>query len=357
MNIKKVAIIGTQGVPANYGGFESLVENIIGENCPADVLYTVFCSSSDMYSRQPSYKGAALKYVPLHANGIHSIPYDMLSMCRAMRGFDVILVLGVSGCMFLPVLRMFTSAKIIVNIDGLEHKRDKWGKTARWILRNSEAMAVRYADVIVADNKGIQDYVRQTYDKPSELIAYGGDHVRRHIPAEKTEAILEKYRLKKGRYAITVCRIEPENNSHIILDAYSRIDSPLVFIGNWNHSEWSKSLRSKYSAYGNMQLLDAIYDLDILYALRSSAGVYLHGHSAGGTNPSLVEAMHFGMPIIAYDVVYNRETTENKAYYFRSADDLVSLLGRTDLQGSDMKEIAQSRYTWRHISRQYSDLY
>lgn len=357
MNIKKVAIIGTQGVPANYGGFESLVENIIGDNCPADVRYTVFCSSSDMYSRQPSYKGAALKYVPLHANGIHSIPYDMLSMCRVMRGFDVILVLGVSGCLFLPVLRMFTSAKIIVNIDGLEHKRDKWGNAARWILRNSEAMAVRYADVIVADNKGIQDYVRQTYDRPSELIAYGGDHVHRHLSAEKTEAILERYRLKKRRYAITVCRIEPENNSHIILEAYSRINAPLVFIGNWNHSEWSRSLRSKYSVYSNLHLLDAIYDLDILYALRSSAGVYLHGHSAGGTNPSLVEAMHFGMPIIAYDVVYNRETTENKAYYFRSADDLVSLLGRTDLQGSDMKEIAQSRYTWRHISRQYSDLY
>ncbi len=357
MKIKKVAIIGTQGVPASYGGFESLVENIIGENCPADVDYTVFCSSSDMHSRQPSYKGAALKYVPLHANGIHSIPYDMLSMCRALRGYDVILVLGVSGCLFLPMLRLLTGSKIVVNIDGLEHKRDKWGKMARWILKTSEAMAVKYADVVVADNKGIQDYVSETYGKQSELIAYGGDHVHRHVPQAKKDEVLERYGLKQHEYAITVCRIEPENNSHIILEAYSGTDKKLVFIGNWNHSEWSKKLREKYSCHKNIMLLDAIYDLDILYVLRSSAGIYLHGHSAGGTNPSLVEAMHFGMPIIAFDVVYNRETTENKAYYFKTASDLIPLSGRNDLDGEQMREIAQRRYTWAHISRQYCNLY
>ncbi len=357
MKIKKVAIIGTQGVPASYGGFESLVENIIGENCPADVSYTVFCSSSDMPERKKSYKGAALKYIPLHANGIHSIPYDMLSMCRALRGYDVILILGVSGCMFLPVLRLLTRSRIIVNIDGLEHKRDKWGRLARWVLKTSEAMAVRYADVIVADNKGIQDYVSETYGKASELIAYGGDHVHRCISTQKKDEILGKYGLRQNDYAITVCRIEPENNSHVILEAYSGTDRKLVFIGNWNHSEWSKNLRERYSGYGNIMLLDAIYDLDILYVLRSSAGIYLHGHSAGGTNPSLVEAMHFGIPIIAYDVVYNRETTENKAYYFKTATDLIPIAGRDDLDGHHMREIAQRRYTWAHISHQYCDLY
>ena len=92
--MKQVAIIGTQGVPARYGGFESLVENIIGENCPADIHYTVFCSSKDLSSRDSSYKGCSLKYIPLHANGSQSIPYDIISLCKAIRGYDVVLVLG-----------------------------------------------------------------------------------------------------------------------------------------------------------------------------------------------------------------------------------------------------------------------
>lgn len=353
----KVAILGTQGVPANYGGFESLVENIIGENCPEDVEYTVFCSSKDMPERLTEYKGAKLRYTPLHANGSSSIPYDIISMCKALRGYDVLLVLGVSGCLFMPVLRLLTRSRIIVNIDGLEHRRAKWGRLARTILRSSESMAVRFADVTVTDNKGIQDYVTATYGKPSELIAYGGDHVSRDLSPEFMESILSKYGLKAGEYGISVCRIEPENNSDIILEAFARTGRRLVFIGNWNHSEWARELRRRYASKPNILMLDAIYDLDILYTLRSNAGIYIHGHSAGGTNPSLVEAMHFGMPIIAFDVVYNRETTEGAAYYFSNADELERQSLRTDLDGARMKEIAQRRYTWRHISRQYCSLY
>lgn len=353
----KVAVIGSQGVPASYGGFESLVENLLGENCPKDVRYTVFCSAKDMNAGLKSYKGAELKYVNLHADGMQSIPYDMISMCKVFRGYDVILILGVSGCMFLPFLRMATKARIIVNIDGLEHRRDKWGKAARWVLRTSEAMAVRYADTVVADNKGIQNYVRETYGKPSELIAYGGDHAKRTVDTAKMTSILSEYGLRPNEYAITVCRVEPENNSHVILEAFSRSQRPLVFVGNWEHSEYSKALRQKYGSFPNIHILDAIYDLDILYTLRSNAGIYMHGHSAGGTNPSLVEAMHFGIPVVAYDVVYNRETTEGKAYYFKDTESLRHLIERDDLDGSAMSEIANRRYTWKHISDQYCRLY
>lgn len=353
----KVAIIGIQGVPANYGGFESLVENLLGDNCPADIHYTVFCSSADFKQRPAKYKGADLRYVPIHANGIYSIPYDIVSMCRSLTGFDVILILGISGCMFMPVLRKMTKAKIIVNIDGLEHKRDKWGRVARWVLRNSEAMAVRYADVIVADNKGIKDYVKETYGQDSVLIAYGGDHVKREVSERRTNEILGKYGLKKGKYAMTVCRIEPENNCHITLAAFTNAKLPLTFIGNWRHSEWAMSLRKKFEGYANIQMIDAIYDLDILFALRANAGLYIHGHSAGGTNPSLVEAMHFGIPIAAWDVVYNRETTEGKAYYFRCPEELIGLTNRQDLDGSRMLEIARRRYTWKVIAEQYCKLF
>lgn len=353
----KVAVVGTQGVPASYGGFESLVENLMGENCPADVEYTVFCSSKDLNPVHSDYRGAELKYIPLHANGMQSIPYDVWSLCRCLRGYDVVLVLGVSGCMFLPVFRILNHRKLVVNIDGLEHRRAKWGKLARWVLKTSEALAVKYADIIIADNKGIQDYVRETYGRDSALIAYGGDHAQRVLSDDFVNKTLSQYGLSKREYAITVCRIEPENNSHLILEAFSRTDKSLVFVGNWDHSEYSRGLKSKYSKFRNIRILDAIYDLDVLYALRSNAGIYMHGHSAGGTNPSLVEAMFFGVPIFAFDVVYNRETTGNKAYYFRTAEDIEKLLSIENPDGRMMREFAEENYTWRRVAAQYVSLY
>ena len=355
--MKKIAIIGIQGVPANYGGFESLVENIIGDDRSADICYTVFCSSKDVKELMTSYKGACLKYVPFHANGLQSVPYDIVSMMRAIRGYDTVLVLGVSGCIFLPVFRLLSRSKLVVNIDGLEHRRDKWGKIARAFLKYSEMVAVKYADVVIADNKGIQDYVKEEYDRESELIAYGGDHVIRNLSPGFEQKVLEKYSLHSGDYAITVCRIEPENNCHKTLDAFSRTDKKLMFIGNWSRGDYGRNLKEKYSKFPNIVIQDPIYDIDILYALRKNAVMYIHGHSAGGTNPSLVEAMFFGCPILCYDVVYNRASTQGKAYYWENVDELVDLLNRTDLCGDVMRSIAQKEYTWKAIASQYEALY
>ena len=220
--MKKIAIIGTVGVPACYGGFETLVENIIGDNASDDIEYTVFCSSKSYKEQKQEYKGAKLEFINLNANGAQSTLYDIVSMMKTGNKYDVALVLGVSGCIFLPIFRLWFRNKLIVNIDGLEHRRDKWGKFAKWFLRKSEAMAVRYADVIVTDNKGIQDYVSEVYNKESALIAYGGDHVEREIPGDVQDKVLREYGVEKGKYAISVCRIEPENNCHVILQAFSK---------------------------------------------------------------------------------------------------------------------------------------
>lgn len=356
--MKQVAIIGIQGVPARYGGFESLVENIIGENCSPDIQYTVFCSAKDMPERMATYKGCRLKYIPLHANGIQSIPYDIIAMIRTICGYDTILVLGTSGCIFLPALKLLSRKKIIVNIDGLEHRRDKWGKMTRRFLRLSEATACKFADTIIADNKGIQDYVRDTYHKEAELIAYGGNHVLQDISQEKQTNTLELYGLTKGGYAISICRIEPENNCHIILEAFSKIDKRLVFIGNWQHSSYAKRLKEEYGNRHNICLLESIYDIGTLYTLRSNAGIYIHGHSAGGTNPSLVEAMFFDCPILCYDVIYNRATTNNLAYYFSNSSDLINMLTRcTTSRNPLLTKFAKENYTWKHIATQYETLY
>lgn len=355
--MKKVAIIGTVGVPASYGGFETLVENMIGKNASEDVEYLVYCSGKSYKERLVSYKGAKLDYISLKANGFQSTPYDIISMIKTTNKFDVALVLGVSGCIFLPIFRLWFKKRLIVNIDGLEHRRGKWGKFAKWFLLKSEAMAVKYADVIIADNKGIQDYVTETYHKDSVMIAYGGDHVEREVSEEKQQEILRKYGVKSDDYAISVCRIEPENNCHVILEAFSKTNKNLIYIGNWERSEYGRELKEKYSKCPNINVHSPEYDLDTLYVLRSNAKEYIHGHSAGGTNPSLVEAMFFGKPILAFDVVYNRATTCEKAYYFRNTKELVSLLSHDDLDGTAMHEIAQEQYTWKKIASQYEALY
>ena len=361
MSKMRVAIIGTVGVPASYGGFETLVENIIGENASEGIEYTVFCSGKTYRERRASYKGARLKYVNLKANGAQSTLYDIVSMLRTGNEYDVALVLGVSGCLFLPAFRRFFRNRLIVNIDGLEHQREKWGRFAKWFLRKSEAMAVRYADVVIADNKGIQDYVAETYHRDSALIAYGGDHVKRDVAFEKQTEVLAQYGVAQNDYAVSVCRIEPENNCHIILEAFARTGKRLVYIGNWERSEYGRVLRKKYAGCPNIAMHSPEYDLDTLYVLRSQAAFYIHGHSAGGTNPSLVEAMFFGRPILAYDCIYNRETTEGMAHYFDSAEDLALLLGDTErdfgANAAAMAEIADRRYRWEVVARQYEALY
>jgi glycosyltransferase involved in cell wall biosynthesis len=158
-----------------------------------------------------------------------------------------------------------------------------------------------------------------------------------------------------------VCRIEPENNIHVILEALSKTQMPLIMVGNWNNSSYGIELREKYSGFQNLSLLDPIYDSQKLNVLRSNCEVYIHGHSAGGTNPSLVEAMYLKLPILAFDVSYNRETTENKCLYFSCESELKncieSLTPEINLKVADqMKEIANRRYTWNQVAKKYNQL-
>ena len=356
----KISIIGTVGVPANYGGFETLVENIITNVSSKKLTYTVYCSSKAYTERSDVYKGAVLQYISLDANGYQSILYDIYSLIKATKHSDSILILGVSGCCFLPIYRLFSKKRLIINIDGLEHRREKWGKLTRRFLKFSEQMAIKYGNVIISDNKGIQDYVNNEYGVSSELIAYGGDHVLCSITKEKENEILDKYSLRKEEYSFTVCRIEPENNVHIVLEAFAHSKRNLLIVGNWEKNEYGIHLLHQYKNYTNIKMLSPIYDISILNILRSNCSFYIHGHSAGGTNPSLVEAMFFGKPIIAFDVIYNRETTENKADYFSSVEELERLLSQNRdyyCNSRSMYEIANRKYRWKIIAEQYEALY
>ena len=357
----RISVIGTVGVPACYGGFESLVDNLL-DFTPANVEYTVFCSAKKYENRLESYKGAKLVYLEKDANGIESILYDFEGMKRSLDS-DIMLILGVSGCMFLPYIRRRFRGKIITNIDGLEWRRDKWKWYAKHLLKFSEKMAVRHSDIVIGDNKGITDYIKSEYskivqNKSVELIAYGGDQVSR----VQDNSLFESYPFCREPYAVTVCRIEPENNVHVILEAFSKMpDETLVFVGNWEKSEYGRSLKEKFSACKNILLLDPIYEPHTVNWLRSNAHVYIHGHSAGGTNPSLVEAMNLSLPILAFDCVYNRATTEEKCLYWKTSDDLQDLMknesDKFEKIASEMGEAGKHLYSWDRIAKQYNALY
>ncbi|NNC96175.1 MAG: DUF1972 domain-containing protein [Chitinophagales bacterium] len=358
--MKKVAIIGTAGVPARYGGFETLVHQLVGKLNDQFKLY-VYCSGKyyKKEERRKHWNGARLFYLPFNANGIQSIIYDMISIFHALLYADAMIVLGVSGGILIPFVKLFTNKNIIVNIDGLEWRREKWSKPVKKFLKLSEKLAVKYSDADITDNASIQQYTAVNYQTLSHLIEYGGDHASR---VRLSKSIYTKYPFLRKPYAFKVCRIEPENNIHIILKAFSQLsDKTLVVVGNWNKSDYGIQLRKQYSTFENIHLLDPIYEQSELDTLRSNCYVYVHGHSAGGTNPSLVEAMFLELPVLAYDVSYNRATTEEEAFFFNNEKQLIHLLKTMKIEdyrsnSSKMKSIADRRYTWEEVAKKYANL-
>lgn len=356
--IQTVAIIGTVGVPASYGGFETLAENLVRFRAREPKVRTtqlsVYCSKKNYTSWPDEFLGARLHYLPLRANGVSSIVYDLASIALAIsRKTNAILLLGVSGAVGLPLVRLFTRCRIVTNIDGVEWKREKWGRLARWWLQLSERTAVRFSHEVIADNQAIADYVAQRYGRHPKVIAYGGDHVFDAPPVEPNFSL-------PSSYALSLCRIEPENNVAMILEAFSRKeDRELVFIGNWSQSEYGRELKRQYEGCSHIHLLNPIYDAGVLRHIRQNARLYVHGHSAGGTNPSLVEIMHFGVPVIAFDCAFNRYTTEDRALYFANCEELDGRLDElpTSSDGSAMrkamKSIAARRYTWSSVAEDY----
>lgn len=358
MSLERIAIVGTVGIPGNYGGFETLAQNLTDfyESITKNGVLTVYCSSK-AFIEQPDYYGRTrLYYIRLDANGVQSIIYDVVCLLHAIRGGNHrILLLGVSGALFLPLVRLFARARIVTNIDGLEWKREKWNWFAKVFLRASEWAAVRFSHQVIADNQSIAEYVTETYRVPCNVIAYGGDHAVAARPDELATKDLP------SEYALALCRIEPENNVEMILKAFTELDTRLVFVGNWDNSEYGRYLKSNYSTHPNIIICNPTYGRRALRAIRGQASIYIHGHSAGGTNPSLVEMMHFGIPVLAHGCSFNRNSTEGKARYFQSSTELAEQLRSlssvdADQIGSDMLEIAQREYTWEKIGKAYFEL-
>jgi glycosyltransferase involved in cell wall biosynthesis len=355
-----ISIIGTNGLPGRYGGWDQLL-NHLTDHLRGIYSMSVYTSYFDAVDGLDKFNGAELPIIYLRANGAQSVLYDIFSMIHSvLKKHDILLILGTSGCIFVPLLKML-GIKTILNPDGAEWKRGKWSPCVKRFLAFSEEVGIKYSTAIIADNKIIQDYILNTYSVKAFLIEYGGDNAKAVEMRSETESL---YNVKAFQYAFKVCRIVPENNIDLILDAFSRIEYNLILIGNWNFSDYGKKTREKFKAFDNLIMLDPIYDQHMLDELRSNCNLYVHGHSVGGTNPSLVEAMNLSLCCLVYDVDYNRETTENVAIYFNSVDSLLEklnliLTGSIDSVkvGTDLREIAKRRYGWKLITSKYDSVF
>lgn len=357
----KVAIVGTNGVPAAYGGYETLADNLV-KQLGNQLEMTVYCSKDQKkkhYIDSHIYFNAKLIYSCLKANGVQCVLYDTITLLRSAIKDDVIVYLGPGAGFMLPVLRFLGCKKnIIINHGGLnEWEREKLSPFEKKFGKFIHRCAARHSTYNIADNNLYKESLKKTFGADSIVIRYGGDHAQK---VQYNDELLKKYPFLNKEYAVSVSRAQVDNNLHVVLDAYSRMPNRLlVLVSNWQVSDYGIKLREQYfNKYPNIYVLDAIYDPTEINAIRSNAQFYIHSHSRCGTAPSLCEAMSLGLAIIACDVPVNHETTREKALFFKDADTLVKEVEHvTHEQVKDLAEAsrktAEEEFKWSHIANQY----
>jgi len=356
---KKVAIIGTNGIPARYGGFETLAEYLTKE-LEADFYFTVYCSSIyKKNDRIKSYNNSKLIFLPFKANGIQSVFYDIISTFHAWFTSDVLLVLGPAAGFILPLTKFFKK-KIITNHGGLnEWEREKLSFFQRKYAYLNHKIAGQNSNENIADNLPLKESLFRAFGVKTKVIEYGGNHINIENISSKS---LKKYSFLSNPYSLCVARAQVDNNLHLLIETFKDLPyKNLVIVSNWNISKYGQELWSKHQGLNNIFLVPAVYDKYELDVIRSNTELYIHSHSQCGTAPSLVEAMSYNIPVICFDVETNRETTEHKSFYFNNIYNLKLLITNlSDDKRFELKEemfaISKKKYTWRIISNKYANL-
>ncbi len=359
---KKVVLIGTNGLPANYGGMETLAEYLARDLSKEYDLYC-YCSKTPKEKQIKEYQGTKLIYIPLKANGLQSIFYDGLTILRSLCIHDVLVVLGCSCAFALPFKKLFGKPIVLNAIGGREWEKVKgarlFAKIEISVKRWMEGLQAKYPDYVIVDNAANLSAFEEKHHVKALLAEYGGDHAQ----AEPiTPQMLEKYPFLSEPYDVTVSRAQEDMNIHMVIDAYRKVpERKVVIVSNWKKTEYGQKLYAEHvGKYPNVILLNAIYNQKELNVVRSNANLYLHTHSMCGTAPSLVEAMYLGLPVICFKVPTNLETTEHKSIYFESVPELVDILRNLDSDTlsrlkADLKEIAVRRYQWKRITGIYKE--
>ncbi len=374
-NKASIAIIGSRGIPNNYGGFEEFTEILSKQLVERGYDIHVSCEHPGEKNRMETYNGVNLFYFPLkHPKSsilgmVYEIVYDIYSLFVASMRADQVYMLGYSAAMFFFIPTLF-GRTLYLNPDGLEWKRAKFNSMVKKLLMINEKMGAFWADRIVADSQGIKEYYDEKYDIKSSFIAYGASVVPQvEWDNEKLPEILRNGVNINPSYWLLVARLEPENNIHTIINGYieSNTKKPLIIVGNFDspkYEEYIKSIVNERAGDKKIFFTGGIYDQDSLNMLRQNCFAYLHGHSVGGTNPSLVEAMAMESLLLAHDNQFNREVCEDSALYFENSDELKNNIDKVENNPEnylELKSMAFKRvnkeYTWDKIVGQYHELF
>lgn len=353
-----MAIIGTRGVPNYYGGFEQFAE-YLSEYLVADGHeVTVYNSHCHPYGEK-EWKGVKIKhcYDPENKLGtIGQFIYDLICILDCRRSdYDIILQLGYTSNSVWGFL-LPKKAVIITNMDGMEWKRSKYSKPVQSFLRWAEKLAVKTSDFLISDSIGIQDYLLEKYQVRSEYIPYGA-----HLFAAPDIKVLAGYGIGKHEYDMLIARLEPENSIEIILDGVAAADNQRVFLVVGNHdTAYGAYLKQKFIAHKKIRFIGALYDIRILNNLRYFSNIYFHGHSVGGTNPSLLEAMSSNAYICANKNIFNFSILGNDATYFTNASEVKQLVESMQKNSEEARfklfnnhHKIKTTYSWKDINSRY----
>ena len=375
--MKRIAILGTRGIPAKYGGFETAAEAIaVGlQESGLDVSVACEGQSNGHFLESATFRGVRLVYVPVDGSfrWVSEIIYDIRSLWILGRTADIIYIFGY-GAGFAFWLAKLLRKSLIVNPDGLEWARPKFGWIARQLLRVNEFLAISAADVVVADSVHIKEHIQARYGKRAHYLPYGTQLDLR--PKEWDTASLEAWnpevaRLKPDDYYLILARLEPDNNIAQILEGFAASESSrkLLVVGPYGSPKYEATLKAIATGNPRIILAGPTYNANIKAMLRWNCAAYLHGHMVGGTNPSLLEALASGNVVLATDVPFNREVvgTDGRypARFFRPvATEITACVDEVDRELIALRERARlagparikKEYDWGKIVEGYSTL-
>ncbi len=358
----RIAMIGTRGVPAAYGGFETAIEEIGQRLVARGHAVTVYCRSQDG-SKPAEHLGMDLVHLPaLRVKVAETLSHTGLSTVHAIthRAPDAAFVFNAANAPFVPLLRA-RGIPTAVHVDGLEWKRDKWGGAGKRYYRAAESAAVRWSDALIADAQGIADYYDDEFGVPTELISYGAS-----IIENATSHRIAELGLTPGGFHLVVARFEPENHVREIVEGYAASSArlPLVVVGSAPYSaDYTAAIERVAAGDDRIRMLGGVWDQDLLDELYAGALTYVHGHSVGGTNPSLLRAIGAGTAVLAWDVDFNREVTLDDGRFFGDAAALAPLVESAEADvtatlsaGDRLRVRAASTYDWDLVTTGYERL-
>lgn len=355
----RIAMIGTRGVPARYGGFETCVEEVGRRLAAKGHEVTVFCRSQRGQPRLQEHLGMRLVWLPaLRRRSLETLSHTGLSVLHpALHDVEAAFVFNAANAPMIPVLRA-RGIPVATHVDGLERLRAKWGSLGKRYYHAAEALAVRWSDALIADAKGIADYYAAEFGVQARQIAYGAP-----ILKEAGSRRLRELHLEPGSYHLVVARFEPENHLQEIVAGYARSAAtrPLIVVGSAPYAhEYTQQVHA--AADERVRFLGGVWDSELLDQLYANAYTYLHGHSVGGTNPSLLRAAGAGAYVVAWDVVFNREVLGDQGAYVGTTADVAHAVDFAERHTERVRQVGTAlqeeiaRYDWDEVASRYETL-